>query len=87
MMAAYFVCGWPHILALNATIPTWTKWVATTIMMGLCLMLVRGLAYFAAIPEPTHNWTFLRVFFYRVMTNRARARVSKRRSPCRRPFR
>lgn len=78
MMTTYFACGWPHILALNAAIPTWTKWVVTTIMMGLCLVLIRGIAHFAAIPEPTHRWTFLRVFFYRVMTNGARARLEER---------
>lgn len=75
MMLAYFVAGWPHILAINSNLPIWAKWVATTIMMGMCLLLVRVLASFAAIPEPTHNWTFARMFYYRVLIPGARDRL------------
>jgi len=75
MMATYFVCGWPYILATNAAVPAWVKWVAATVMMAFCLVAVRGMAYFAAIPEPNLNWTFARIFFYRVMTPGARQRL------------
>ncbi|NKQ54182.1 hypothetical protein HFP15_14940 [Amycolatopsis sp. K13G38] len=75
MMAAYFTVGWPHFLALNSTLPTWAKWVATTIMMAMCLGLVRIVAYFAAVPEPKMHWTLPKIFAFRFMLPGARQRM------------
>jgi hypothetical protein len=75
MMVAWFTAGWVHILALNADLPVWTKWGATTIMMAMCVGLVRLLGSFAAIPEPTHNWNFGHLFIYRLLTPGARERL------------
>jgi hypothetical protein len=78
MMMAYFTTGWVHILAQNANLPVWTRWVATTITMALCYGLVRFLGSFAAVPEATHNWNFGRMFIYRVLTTSARERMDNR---------
>jgi hypothetical protein len=78
MMMAYFTTGWVHILAQNANLPVWTRWVATTITMALCYGLVRFLGSFAAVPEATHNWNFGRMFIYRVLTTSARERMDTR---------
>jgi hypothetical protein len=43
MMVAYFSIGWVHILALNSTLPTAAKWVATTIMMAGFILYIRGM--------------------------------------------
>jgi hypothetical protein len=75
MMAAYFTVGWVHILASNSTLPVWTRWVATTVTMALCIGLVRFLGSFAAVPEATHNWNFGCMFIYRVLTPGARQRM------------
>jgi hypothetical protein len=75
MMIAWFGPGWVHVLAINSDLPTWGKWVATTIMMTLCVGLVRLLGSFAAIPEATHRWHFWHLFIYRVLTPGARARL------------
>lgn len=75
MMMLYFTAGWPHILGLNSTLPDWIKYILTTITMVLCVLAVRFMASFAAIDTPTHNWTFLRMFFYRVMTRSAREKL------------
>jgi hypothetical protein len=50
MMVAHFGIGWVHILALNSTLPTAAKWVATTIMMAGFILYVRGMAHFVAVP-------------------------------------
>lgn len=78
MMGAYFMCGWPFFLAVNANIPTWTKWGACVIMFGLCAALIRSAAYFAAVDEPVYRWNFLRMFVYRMMTPSARQRLEDR---------
>jgi hypothetical protein len=78
MMAAYFMAGWPHILTINSTLPTWTKWVACTIMMAMCLALIRGIAYFAGVREETMAWTFPKLFAFRVMLPGARERMVDR---------
>jgi hypothetical protein len=75
MMMLYFTAGWPHILAANSTLPTPLKYIATTITLAACVGVVRFLASFAAVDTPTHNWTFLRMFFYRMMTVSARAKL------------
>lgn len=75
MMMLYFTAGWPHILGLNSTLPIWMKYTLTAITMVLCVLAVRLMASFAAIDSPTHNWTFLRMFFYRVLTPGARAKL------------
>jgi len=75
MMIAWFTAGWVHILALNSDLPVWGKWVATTIMMAMCVGLVRLLGSYAAVPEATHRWNFWSLFVYRVLTPGARARL------------
>jgi uncharacterized protein involved in cysteine biosynthesis len=75
MMMLYFTAGWPHILGLNSTLPDWMKYTLTTITMVFCVLAVRLMASFAAVDTPTHNWTFLRMFFYRVLTRGARAKL------------
>ncbi len=75
MMMAYFTTGWVHILAQNAEIPVWSRWVATTITMAMCVGLVWYLSSFAAIKEPTHRWNFWHLFVYRVLTPGARERL------------
>lgn len=75
MMMLYFTAGWPHILGLNSTLPTPAKWVLTTITMVLCVLAVRFMASFAAVDTPTHNWTFWRMFYYRVLTPGARDKL------------
>lgn len=78
MMGAYFMCGWPWFLAVNANIPVWTKWVACCIMIALCAGLVRGCAYFAAVPEPVYRWNFLHLFVYRMMGPKSRAKLEQK---------
>ncbi|GAA5168279.1 hypothetical protein GCM10023321_62100 [Pseudonocardia eucalypti] len=78
MMMCYFTAGWPHILSINSNLPDWAKWIFATITMVACVGVVRFLASFAAVPEPVHNWTFPRMFYYRVLTPGARARLDAR---------
>lgn len=80
MMAGYFIAGWPHILALNSDLPEWAKWGATTLTMVMCVGLVRGIAYFAAVPEQTMEWTVPRLFAFRFMMPSARERMMERMS-------
>lgn len=75
MMMLYFTAGWPHILGMNSTLPEWMKYTLTTITMVLCVLAVRLMASFAAVDTPTHNWTFLRMFCYRVLTPGAREKL------------
>jgi hypothetical protein len=75
MMMTYFTTGWVHILAQNAELPVWTRWVATTVTMALCVGLVRFLGSFAAVAEPTHRWHFGHFFIYRLLTRSARERL------------
>lgn len=74
MMIAYFVCGWPHLLAHNSNIPVWAQWLACAVTMAACTGWVRYLAGFAAVPEPTVRWTFAQMFFYRFIPPAQRAR-------------
>ena len=68
MMVAYFSVGWVHILALNSTLPTAAKWVATTIMMAGFLLYIRGMAYFVAVPdEEAVDWHFGHLLTYRLL--------------------
>lgn len=78
MTGAYFMCGWPWFLAVNAHIPVWSKWCACVIMFALCALLVRSLAYFAAVAEPKYKWTFFHMFFYRMLPPSGRARMEAR---------
>jgi hypothetical protein len=80
MGATYFSVGWPHLLAINSNLPTWSKWVACTITMAMCLGLIRGIAYFAAVPEPVVHWTIPRLFLFRFMLPGARERMVERMS-------
>jgi len=67
MMVAYFSVGWVHILALNSTLPTAAKWVATTIMMAGFILYIRGIAYFVAVPpEDAIHWHFGHLLVYRL---------------------
>jgi hypothetical protein len=75
MMIAYFTAGWPHLLTLNSTAPTWCKWLACAVTMAACVGLVRFLAGFAAVEEPTVNWTFARFFLYRFAFPATRERL------------
>lgn len=64
---AYFSVGWVHILALNSTLPTAAKWVATTIMMAGFILYIRGIAYFVAVPpEDAIHWHFGHLLVYRL---------------------
>jgi hypothetical protein len=68
MMVAWFGIGWVHILALNSTLPTPAKWVATTIMMAAFILYVRGIAYFVAVPEEEAvDWHFGHLLSYRLL--------------------
>jgi len=68
MMVAYFSVGWVHILALNSTLPTAAKWVATTIMMAGFILYIRGMAYFVAVPEEESvDWHFGHLLTYRLL--------------------
>lgn len=78
MMMAYFTTAWPHILSINSNLPDWAKWIFTTVTMVACVGLVRFLASFAAAPEPIHNWTFIRMFFYRLMSRKQRDRLDEK---------
>jgi hypothetical protein len=75
MMTTYFICGWPHLLALNSSAPTWFKWLACTVTMAACVGWVRFLAGLASVPEPVVRWTFPRMFLYRFMLPGQRERV------------
>ena len=68
MMVAWFGIGWVHILALNSTLPTAAKWVATTIMMAAFILYIRGIAYFVAVPEEEAvDWHFGQLLTYRLL--------------------
>jgi hypothetical protein len=75
MMIAYFVCGWPHLLALNSAAPAWFKWLACGVTMAACTGWVRFLAGYAAVAEPTVDWTFRGMFLYRFMFPARRDRL------------
>jgi hypothetical protein len=68
MMVAHFGIGWVHILALNSTLPTAAKWVATTIMMAGFILYVRGMAHFVAVPaEEAVDWHVGHLLTYRLL--------------------
>jgi hypothetical protein len=68
MMVAYFSVGWVHILALNSTLPTAAKWLATTIMMAGFILYIRGMAYFVAVPEEEAvDWHLGQLLTYRLL--------------------
>lgn len=68
MMVAYFSVGWIHILAINSTLPTPLKWVATTIMMAGYVLYIRGIAHFVAVPEEQAvDWHFGQLLTYRLL--------------------
>lgn len=75
MMGAYFTVGWPHMLAINSTLPTPIKWVATTVTMLFCLVGVRCIAHFVAVAEPSTDWTFRRLLVSRLLPPGRRERV------------
>jgi hypothetical protein len=57
-----------HILALNSTLPTAAKWMATTIMMAGFILYIRGMAYFVAVPdEEAVDWHFGHLLTYRLL--------------------
>ncbi len=69
MMIAYFSVGWVHILALNSTLPTPLKWVATTIMMVAFVGYIRYLATLVAVPaEDAVDFNFWQLFAYRFLS-------------------
>jgi hypothetical protein len=69
MMVGYFSVGWVHVLALNSTLPTAAKWVATTVMMAGYILYVRGIAYFVAVPdEQALDWHFGQLLAYRLLS-------------------
>lgn len=78
MMIAYFTAGWPHILAHNSTLPTWARLIFATITMAMCVGVVRIVAHFVAVPEPTTNWTIRTYLASRFMLPSARQRLVER---------
>lgn len=60
MMVAYFGVGWPHLLALNSTLPVWAKWAVTTAVMAGFLCYIRGIGYAVAVGEATADWSLRR---------------------------
>ena len=81
MMMAYFPAGWPHILALNSELPEPLKWVATAITCALTLVVVRIIAYFVAVDEPTVNWTVGKLVMFRFMLPHQRERMLAKDAP------
>ncbi|WP_422262965.1 hypothetical protein [Mycobacterium sp.] len=69
MGTAWFSIGWIHLLPLNSTLPEWMKWVATTIMIFAYIGLIRGIAYFVAVPEDQAvEWHLGQLTAYRFMS-------------------
>ena len=69
MGTAWFGIGWIHLLPLNSTLPEWMKWVATTIMIFAYIGLIRGIAYFVAVPEnQAVQWHFGQLMAYRFLS-------------------
>ncbi|CQD20150.1 hypothetical protein BN1232_04807 [Mycobacterium lentiflavum] len=69
MGTAWFSIGWIHLLPLNSTLPEWIKWVATTVMIGAYFGLIRGIAYFVAVPEnEAVDWNFGQLLTYRFLS-------------------
>lgn len=66
MMVAYFGVGWVHILAHNSTLPTWARWIATTIMMVMMVgwMFVLHHLVGRKDSEPAPKWNLWRMFAY-----------------------
>jgi hypothetical protein len=68
MMIAYFSVGWIHILALNSTLPTAMKWVATTIMMIGYVGYIRYMASLVAVPaDKAVDFHFGQLLAYRFL--------------------
>jgi hypothetical protein len=68
MMTAYFSVGWVHILALNSTLPTALKWVATTLMMIGYIGYIRFIASLVAAPkQDAVDWNIGQLFAYRFL--------------------
>ncbi|MGW0037011.1 hypothetical protein [Gordonia sp. NPDC003376] len=66
MMVAYFGVGWIHILAHNSTLPTWARWIATTVMMVMMVgwMFVLHHLMGRKDTEAAPHWTLPRMFLY-----------------------
>lgn len=77
-MVAYWAVSWPHFLALNATLPTAVKWIATTVTMIMCLIWIRAIASVVAVDEKTMHWTFGRLLLLRLMLPHQRERMLQR---------
>lgn len=76
MMTGYFVTGWPHFLAHNSTLPEWARLVFGAVTMAGCVLFVRCIAHFVAVPKSQAlDWTFWRYLFTKVMLPSQRQRV------------
>jgi hypothetical protein len=66
MMVAYFGVGWVHILAHNASLPTWVRWIAAAVMMVMMVgwMFVLHHLVGRKESEPAPRWTLWRLFAY-----------------------
>lgn len=83
MMVAYFAAGWPHFVAINSTLPGPVKWIVTTLSLGLCLVGVRCIAHFVAVPEQTVHWTMPKLFLFRFLLPSQRERMLADHAPAR----
>lgn len=84
MMVAYFGVGSVHVLALNSTMPTALKWVATATMMvmmvGWMAILHKLVGRPAELAAP--RWTTWRVFAYGKLTPTRAARAAMWKKMC-----
>lgn len=42
--ASYFMTAWPSFIALNWTMPNYLAWLVSLSSLGICLIVVRGVA-------------------------------------------
>lgn len=74
MMINYFVFGSIHILAHNAELAEWIRWVAATVMMAEMVFAMKIYHSFVGVKgdAPAPNWTLPRMFQFVVMPERKR---------------
>lgn len=74
MMINYFVFGSIHILAHNADLAEWIRWVAAAIMMGEMVFAMKIYHSFVGVKvdAPAPNWTLPRMFQFVVLPERKR---------------
>jgi len=74
MMINYFVFGSVHILAHNANLAEWIRWVAAAIMMAEMVFAMRIYHHFVGVGDdaPAPNWTLPRMFMFPVLPERKR---------------